>query len=120
MMWQYTRRETKFLLLATLFVFSGFGLMVSKDVDVRLMSTPARITASTVGVVASVPQNPTGTLAAQLEAKEQELALREATLARAGQADTRTLAIVGGMGAGLLSLILLNFYLDTKRRHSLV
>jgi hypothetical protein len=119
MMWQYTRRETKALLLATLLVFSGLGLMMGTSWEA--LHTDARsttLTASSVGVVAAVEENPTGTLAAQLDARARELDAREAALAASGT-DTRTLMIVSIMGAALLGLILLNFYLDTRRRYSL-
>ena len=120
MMWQYSRRDTKFLLLATLLVSSGFGLMLSQNWQTRIdYSTPATLTANTSGVFASVPENEINTLASQLEERERGIAEREAQLTRSTQEDTRTLAVVSVMGAGLLGLILINFYLDNRRRHSL-
>ena len=121
MMWQYTRRETKLLLLATLLVFSGYGLILSQnwqaaqraDVRENQVATP-------VGVLAAVPENEVNTLVQQLQSKEEELAVREAEVLRAeSRTDTKTLALVTVIGAGLLGLILLNFYLDMRRRHSL-
>jgi uncharacterized iron-regulated membrane protein len=121
MMWQYTRRETKLLLLATLLVFSGYGLILSQNWQVAQQDElRASQVATPVGVLAAVPENEVNTLVQQLQSKEEELAVREAELLRAGsRTDTKTLALVTIIGAGLLGLILLNFYLDMRRRHSL-
>jgi len=120
MMWQYSRRDTKFLLLATLLVSSGFGLMLSQNWQTRAeYPVPQTLTANSVGILASVPPNEVNTLASQLEERERDITAREAILARSAREDTRTLAVVSLMGAGLLGLILMNFYLDNRRRHSL-
>ena len=122
MMWQYSRRDLKVLLLATLLVFSGIGLMLGRDwrTASELSYSTTFVTANSVGVLAAVPENSASTLAAQLDERARELDAREATLVRTQGTDTRTLTIVSIMGAGLLGLILLNFYLDTRRRNSLV
>lgn len=109
----------KILLLATLSVASGIGLMLGQEWRDTRESVPERITANVVGVYASVPGNPTNDLAAQLEARRQELDAREAALTTRGTVDTRTLTVVTILGASLLGLILTNFYLDNRRRHSL-
>jgi hypothetical protein len=121
MMWQYTRRETKLLLLATLLVFSGYGLILSQNWQaVQRSEVRSDQVATPVGVLAAVPENDVNTIAQQLQTKEQELAVREAELLRAAsRTDSKTLALVTVIGAGLLGLILLNFYLDMRRRHSL-
>jgi hypothetical protein len=121
MMWQYTRRETKLLLLATLLVFSGYGLILSQNWQtVQRVDVQENQVATPVGVLAAVPENEVNTLVQQLQSKEEELTVREAELLRAkSRTDTKTLALVTVIGAGLLGLILLNFYLDMRRRHSL-
>ena len=120
MMWQYSRRDTKFLLLATLLVSSGFGLMLSQNWQTHTEhAISGTLTAISVGILASVPQNELNTLASHLEERERDIVAREAILARSGQEVTRTLIVVSVMGAGLLGLILMNFYLDNRRRHSL-
>ena len=121
MMWQYTRREMKVLLLATLLVFSGFGLVLGqgwRDAGVNL--SPEEQAANSVGVLAAVPDNEVNSIATQLRQREAEISAREEAFAQTqGRADTRTLALVSVIGAGLLGLILMNFYLDMRRRHSL-
>ena len=105
--------------MATLFVFSGYGLMLAKDLRV---SRSVDQSAQAIGVLAAVPENEYNTLAQQLDARAQELAAREATIVRAEQGpstDQTTLLLVALMGAGLFGLILLNFYLDHQRRRSL-
>jgi len=77
--------------------------------------------AQSIGVYAGVEQNEYNTLAAELSARERELAAQEAVL-RGGapqQVDSATLLAIVCVGAGLLGLILLNFFLDSKRRRSL-
>lgn len=120
MMWQYSRRDTKVLVLATLLVFSGFGLMAGNDWrSLALGTDPYLLSASSVGVFVGVSDNPINTLAEQLAVRERELAAREAALAQTGQASPATLMVVTVTGTGLLGLILVNFYLDNRRRHSL-
>jgi len=121
MMWQYTRREMKLLLLATLLVFSGYGLILSTNwQEAQRTKSVIDQTATSVGVLAQVPENEVNALVRQLSAREAELAAREeALLQMQSSTDTRTLALVTVVGVALLGLILLNFYLDTRRRHSL-
>lgn len=119
MFWQYTRRDSKVLLLATLLVFSAYGLLLARDLGVveRVPVAPAQ----TIGVYAGVEQNEYNTIAAELSARADELDAREAALrgAPGPRTDTTTLLAIVCIGAGLLGLILLNFYLDSKRRRSL-
>jgi hypothetical protein len=119
MLWQYTRRDTKKLLFATLCIFSAYGFLLGASWQDRIRTVP--LTASTVGVLAAVPQNEANTLLAQLEEREHAIEVREAMLAeRSGNTtDETTLLLVTIVGAGLLGLILLNFYLDSRRRVSL-
>lgn len=120
MMWQYSRRDTKVLVLATLLVFSGFGLMAGNNWRSLAPGTdPYLLSANSVGVLAGVSANRMNTLAEQLAERERELTAREAALAHTGQANAQTLMVVTVAGAGLLGLILTNFYLDNRRRHSL-
>lgn len=121
MLWRYSRKDTKVLLLATLLVFSGYGLLLGQSWRTLAPVAPSPTTtlANTVGVFAGVPENEINTYVAALDAREAALDAREASLeTRAAPVDRRTLSIVSIGGAGLLGLILLNFYLDTKRRVS--
>lgn len=118
MLWYYSRNDTKILLIATLLVFSGYALLLAQDW--RAVRFEDLQQAQTIGVLASVPSNEMNTLAQQLDTRARELDAREAAILSAGQGDTRTLVAVGVVGAALLGLILFNFYLDTKRRVSLM
>jgi hypothetical protein len=74
-----------------------------------------------VGMDVSVPENPFNKLALQLKEKEQLLNLREADLNKreASTADNRNdlyLAILGGGVILLFLLVMINYYLDYKRR----
>ena len=78
---------------------------------------------SAVGVSTSVPENPFNKLAGQLKQKEEELALREQELnLKAEELDSGNnsqdlLIIVLGIGIVVLfALVLLNYYLDYRRR----
>ena len=121
MLWHYTRREMKVLLLATLIVFSGYGFVLAHE-WAQVVTTNLKLTANTVSVYAGVEPTEINTLAQQLDAREKDLDAREEALVRQGpvtQKDIRTLTVVSIVGAILLGLILLNFYLDSKRRYSL-
>jgi N-methylhydantoinase A/oxoprolinase/acetone carboxylase beta subunit len=111
----------KLLLLAALTVFSAYGFMLAADwKNARESALDTQLTANTVGVLAGVPENDTNRIAMQLAQKERELTVREEQLVQAETtADTRTLMLISLVGVGLLGLILLNFYLDMRRRHSL-
>lgn len=112
MLWRYSRRDTKVLLLATLLVFGGYALLLAQSWR-SSVGHEVPITANTVGVFAGVEENGINTLAQNLDARERSLDAREAAL-RGG--DAKTLSAVTVMGGVLLALILLNFYLDNKRR----
>lgn len=119
MFWHYTRRDSKVLLLSTLAVFAAYGLLLAGDL--HLGKESSMLPAQSIGVYAGVEQNEYNTLAAELSARERELAAQEAVL-RGGapqQVDSATLLAIVCVGAGLLGLILLNFFLDSKRRRSL-
>jgi hypothetical protein len=120
MLWRYSRKDTKVLLLATLLLFSGYALLLAQDWQQALVTRPV-LTASTVGVVASVNENDVNRYTAALDARARELDAREAALTgnNSVSTDTTTLLTVSVIGIGLLGLILLNFYLDHKRKLSL-
>jgi hypothetical protein len=105
----------KVLLVATLLLFSGYGLLLANSWRDAALTTGIQ-TASTVGVFAGVPENEVNRYMAQLTEREAQLVLREEALASAPATDTRTLLLITLIGAGLLGLILLNFYLDMHRR----
>lgn len=121
MFWQYSRKEVKLLLVATLMMFSGYALVVGYGWQAATEQS-VDLAANTVGVFAGVQQNEVNSIASQLDAREKELDAREAVLnnAPAYVVDKTTLLLVTMVGIGLLGLILLNFYLDSKRRDSLV
>lgn len=116
MLWKYTRRETKMLLLGTLCTFSAYGFLVGQSWHAHIAQVP--LAAQSVGVLAAVPPNELNTLASELSEREHALEVREAMLREnmAQENDTTTLLLVTLVGAGLLGLILLNFYLDSRRR----
>lgn len=116
MLWRYTRRDTKMLLFAVLCLFSAYGFLIGQGWHGRMGATT--LTANTIGVYAGVAPNEANTLLAQLTEKEHALEVREAMLAErtASGNDDTTLLLVTLVGLGLLGLILLNFYLDSKRR----
>ena len=105
----------KVLLVATLLLFSGYGLLLANSWRDAALSTGVQ-TATTVGVFAGVPENEVNTYMAQLSEREAALMLREQALANTSGTDTMTLLLITLIGAGLLGLILLNFYLDMHRR----
>jgi hypothetical protein len=114
MLWRYTQRETKTLLLATLLVFSAGGLLLADSwQEVRTRA----LTANTVGVLAEVPENQVNTYLAELNERERLLAARESALiGGAVPTSDTTLTVVSLAWGFLLALILMNFYLDHKRR----
>ncbi len=118
MYWRYSRGDSKVLLLATLFVFSAYALMLWSDM--REVREYERQGAQTIGVVASVPENELNSAATQLEDRARALDAREAALRDNERTPDRdTIVLVGIVGGVLLALILLNFYLDHARRRSL-
>ncbi len=114
MLWQYTRRDTKVLLLAVLATFSAYGFLVGEGW--RTASSGMHLTANTVAVMAGVEENRTNTLLAELNARERALAAREAAAGAGLRSDDGILLVVTLIGTSLLGLILLNFYLDSRRR----
>jgi hypothetical protein len=77
-----------------------------------------------IGMTAGVKENGYNTLARELKEKDAEITARETALAEKeaailrsqGESNARMSFLILGIGLLLLSLILLNFYLDTKRR----
>ena len=121
MVWQYTRRETKTLLVATMLMFSGLSLMIAAEW--RSEGLHHGQTANTVGVFLGVEENEYNTLATQLDQRSRELDAREALLLESQAArattDQSMLFLISVVGLGLLGLILINFYLDAHRRRYL-
>lgn len=119
MLWRYSRKDTKVLLLATLLVFSAYALLLGQSWQ-DAVRTDFNIKAETVGVLAGVSENEVNTYVAQLDARSRALDAREASIVgQTPTTDTTTLLLVTVGGTTLLGLILLNFYLDSKRRMSL-
>ncbi len=79
------------------------------------------LTASTAGVFAGVEGNAINKLATELDEREKQLDLRESALIdkRINDQNKGPLIIISFVGLGLLGLILLNFYMDSKRRMNL-
>jgi hypothetical protein len=120
MFWKYSRSETKQLLNATLIVFASFAIFVGHSWNISLEQERG-LTANTVGVMAGVEDNGINTLAVKLDDRERELDARELALTNSnGSSDRKLLLGVMVLGASLFGLIMLNFYLDSKRRMSLV
>lgn len=120
MMWRYSRRESKLLLLATLLMASGYALFLADGWHEYMRGVP--LTANSVGVLVSIEDNGINTLAAQLQERELQLQEREAALVAASaqpRTDSTVLLLLTVIGFSLLGLIMLNFYFDSKRRMSL-
>lgn len=119
MFWLYSKKEGKLLLNATLLLFASFALLLGQNWQ-ALEERDAQLTANTVGIYAGVPENEVNTLLAQLDEREKVLEIREeAILQTENTSDRKTFILMLVVGSGLLGLILLNFYLDSKRRNSL-
>lgn len=84
---------------------------------------------SGIGTTASIPPNPFNTLAQQLEEKEETLLKKEGELQqkesvfqervdKEQNSQSRTLTYLLAGGGVLLILVLLNFYLDFRRKQS--
>jgi hypothetical protein len=118
MFWEYSVKESKLLLNATLLLFATGALFLVYAW--QGITHNEMLVANSVGVYAGVEENEVNTLAMQLEAKEQELRNREQTLLLAENIERQKLTLFAtmSMGVGLFGLILLNFYLDRKRRIS--
>ena len=124
MFWKYSPQESKLLLVATLMLFSAFSLVIGSSWRTYVVSD-VYMTANSVGVYAGVEGNEFNTLAQALDEREQELDRREQALINSSAnattpIDEITLLLVTIAGFGLFGLILLNFYLDSKRRVSIV
>jgi hypothetical protein len=118
MFWKYSKKESKSLLVATLLLFSAYALVLGVAWN-NVVFEEFSLTANSVGVFAGVQKNEVNSLVAQLDAREQSIEAREqALLDNRRGFDDRTLLFITLAGFGLLGLILLNFYLDTKRRRN--
>ena len=121
MFWVHSTSETKALLVATLLLFSGFALVLGNAWH-EVALKDLNLTANSVGVFAGVPGNEVNTSVAELDARERELAQREEALLVSQSSvayDEITLLLLTISGFGMFGLILLNFYLDSRRRMSL-
>ncbi len=120
MFWKYSNKDTKLLLVATLFLFAAFALFISGSLK-KIDNGKTSITANSIGVFAEVEQNEINSTMAKLDARSKELDLREARIMnnKSASFDRNTLLVMAVAGFGLFGLILLNFYLDFKRRISL-
>ena len=105
-----------FLVIAASFVFRvGFNtdtLTVSRYFVAQV--------GSAIGVSVNIMPNPFNTLAQQLAEKEEELLQRETLLLAEQEGKTQggiVLYLSLAIGAVLLFLILLNFYLDYRKRN---
>jgi len=112
MLWRYTRHEMKVLLIATLCVSTGCAFVASR----ALRNAPDNLTANTVGVFAGVAPNAVNMRMDELDARERVLTAREAALTTTAPTPERAILAEIAAGIVLLGLILLNFYLDHKRR----
>jgi len=120
MFWKYTRKDTKVMLSATLLLFASYAVFVAQSWE-QVIKQDAELTANTVGIFVGVEENELNNLVSELDAREKNLEEREATFvnARTVTLDKKILLMMSLMGIGLLGLILLNFYLDSKRRMNL-
>ena len=117
MLWHYTRHEMKVLLITTLCVSAGCALVASHT----LHKEPAGdLSANTVGVFAGVAPNVVNTRMDELDARERALSAREAALTTAAPTSARWIVVEIVAGVMLLGLLLLNFYLDHRRRVHIV
>lgn len=118
MFWRHSKSETKSLLSATLILFSAYAFLIGQSWK-NVITEELQITANSVSVYAGVEENEINTLVAQLHEREKTLEARENAIAsRSVVADNTTLLLVTIIGGSLLGLILLNFYLDSRRRTS--
>lgn len=108
------------------------GLIVAAVVGVSYLSLAGfgggvfRQLGSVVGMYASIEPNDYNLLAQQLNKRSQELDAREAALEEKElstssntntQSDRKAIVYITSIGTLLLALVLLNFYLDIKRRN---
>lgn len=105
------------ILVAVGGMYAGASTIPSASVATRAASM---LGAASVSISAAIPANPDNTLARKLSEKQAELDAREAALlqpARSGF-DWGFLAFI--LSAGLLVLVIINFYLDIRRMQALV
>jgi hypothetical protein len=106
--------------IVSLIVLSGYGISSLGTAGF------ARQVGMAIGMTAGVPENQYNTLAQSLKQRdaavtEKEKALAEkeaAVLQEQGMSNAQLSSLVIGIGTVLLALILLNFYLDAKRRRA--
>ncbi len=103
-----------FIIVSFLFVLGVNPVSVSKFFGAKL--------GAAVGMSTSVPENPFNKLASQLKEKENALSVREQELnerektLEPGQNNNYLVTILGLGIVVLFALVLLNYYLDYKRR----
>lgn len=118
MFWRHSKNETKALLTATLFLFSAYTLLLAQSWN-SVIVEELQLDANSVGVYAGVEENEVNLLMAQLDEREKTIEAREYAISQQGLIEDETLLLMMSiMGASLLGLILLNFYLDSKKRVS--
>jgi hypothetical protein len=116
MFWRYSLKDTKLLLNLTLLLFSAFAVFLGRSWNI-VSETESNVIANSVGVYASIEENEVNGLLAQLNEKEKELNEREiAIVEKENRNEKETLLWISLIGFGLFGLILLNFYLDFKKR----
>jgi len=121
MFWAHSTRELKALLVATLMLFSAFALVAGGSLHNVALKYYEQ-TANTVGVFAGVKENELNTYVAELDERERVLVAREEALLASQSSSANsdiTLLLLTLSGFGMFGLILLNFYLDSRRRISL-
>lgn len=110
----------KTFLNATLLLASAYVLFLGGVWGSAVYQKPSDMTANSVGVFLGVEENEVNRIVAMIDSKERELREREEVLARTASSEsTLPLYAFSLIGIGLFGLILLNFYLDFKRRQSL-
>ncbi len=120
MFWVHSTHEIKALLVASLLLFSGFAFTIGSSWHATATHA-LLLPANSVGVFAGVEENEVNALATQLDARERALNAREEALltAQSSTTDELTLLLLTLSGFGMFGLILLNFYLDGRRRMSI-
>ncbi len=113
--------DTKLMLNATLLMFSAFAFIVAQNWQ-HIVENEDILTANTIGIFAGVEENSINKIALELDEREKKLDAREMALIdnRINTQNKTTLLIVSLVGTSLFGLILLNFYLDSRKRMSFI
>ncbi len=116
-------RTTTLLLILFLLFLTVAGSVVLEDVYKADTLTLAKYYLAQIGVTVSIPSNPFNTLAQRLSEKESTLSVKEQELQkkeialREEEKKDKTVLYFSLGGGVLLVLVLVNFYLDYRRRH---